>query len=637
MFSRLLLTLFVFSISFSSFSQENSKSARKSYEQGVIMIKKQNYQGALEAFLNAVSLDEPMVDYYLGICYLETHRPEIALNHLIKAKYLNLQNKERDLNWYLGRAYHLTHEFETALAFFEEYKKQLREGERAKIAVADQYITYCENGIELKKLPVEVDIHNLGDVNSEYPEYNPVISADEKTLIFTSRRPDTKGKKLDPKDGMYYEDLYISTKDSNNKWSEPESIDSKINTDSHDAAIALSADGQHLLVYRANSNAGDIYMSTLDGTTWSSPESLGHKINTHHWESSGSISANNNVIFFSSNKSGGVGGTDIYMAKKLKTGEFGDPIHLGPQVNTPEDEIAPFIHVDGQTLYFSSRGHWSMGGFDIFSVKIDLETGEIMTTPKNIGYPINTADNDFNFVWSADNTRAYFSSVRPEGKGDKDLYMLHRNINLSPLVVWKGTVHDCITDDIITAQITITDNVTKEVVGVYVPNKKSGKYTIVLPAGRNYGIAVESKSYAFFSKNIDIPHLESYIEIEEKICLEPIIEGTTLKLHNIFFDFDKATLRHESEVELERLYKFLSEYKDIKVEVSGHTDSIGDPNYNLKLSERRAETVIEYLVNKGISKNRMRRKGYGYTSPIASNETREGRQLNRRTEIKIVK
>lgn len=636
MIRKTLLLLF-FYIPVLVYAQELSKSDKKIYKRAVDLLEKDRYKDALDQFDELGVTNNPDVNYYTGLTYFYLRDLPKATEYLLHAKLYRTQFQ--DVDYYIGRSLHLQHEFERALSFFEDHKKSLNEGQRQKIAEAETYITYCRNGMRLIEKPVEVVVQNLDvQVNTEFPEYNPVISADESFIVFTSRRPDSKGGKLDPRDLQYYEDIYISHKDSNGVWSLPESIGNRINSDNHDASIGMSADGQHLLIYRAASRGGDVYISNLDGEEWSSPKNLGKHVNSDYWESSASIASNNRIVFFSSNRKGGVGGTDIYMAKRdSATGEFGDPVLLGPQVNTPGDEIAPFIHADGQTLYFSSRSHLSMGGFDIFSVKVDAETGEILSNAENIGYPINTADDDFNFVWSADNSRAYFSSVRPEGRGEKDIYVLERNIALSPLIVWKGTVVDCLTDLPVNATITVSDNKTKETIGVYTPNKSTGKYTVILPAGRNYNIAVEAPFYAFYSKNIDIPNLDSYKEIEEEICLEPIIEGTTITLRNIFFDFDKATLRKESELELERLFRFMNDYPDIKVEIAGHTDSEGEDDYNMKLSAKRAEAVFNYLLGKGILKSRLKSKGYGETQPIATNDTPEGRQLNRRTAVTIIK
>ncbi|MFN6946787.1 MAG: OmpA family protein [Cytophagaceae bacterium] len=633
----LLFCLFFLLMIFNVDAQKINKKAKNSFNKGVSYFNTGDFDNALANFIIADSLDakDPLIIYYIGASYCELHNFQKSLNYLVLAKNKSLN--ERELYFYLGRSLHLNHQFSEAILEYQKYYTLLKGAEKSRKAEIERLIKNCENGIELMFYPMEVEIKNAGpSVNSKFPDYNPVISADEKSLIFTSRRDNSTGGLLDPEDGLFHEDIYISHKQEN-AWSDPVSISSKINTESHDACIGLSADGQQMLIYKATSNGGDIFISSLKGDQWTAPKNLGSNINTPGWESSGSISADNNVLFFTSDKKGGVGGTDIYMSRRQTNGDFGPAKLLGPQINTPEDELSPFIHADGKTLYFSSRGHNSMGGFDIFSVQINLETGEILSDPENIGYPINTADDDVYFVWSADNSRAYFSSFREEGFGEKDIYMLERNIAFAPLVVWMGTVHDAITREPIEAQIVVTDNVTKQVIGVYTPNSSTGRYTVILPAGRNYGIAVDAEGYTFYSKNINIPDLDTYQEIKDSITLNPLIKGSSIVLRNVFFDVNKSDLRGESEVELDRLYTMLSKNLTIKrVEIGGHTDSDGNKALNIKLSENRAKSVYDYLVSKGISKERLIFKGYGDTKPMVPNDTPENKQLNRRTEIVII-
>ncbi|WP_051312908.1 OmpA family protein [Sporocytophaga myxococcoides] len=612
----------------------SDKKAKKHYEYGVSFFTDGDFKGAMENFIIAENIDKEHagIKYYLGACYCELKSYSKALSYLEDAKSKGCTIRE--LNFYLGRANHLTHNFKEAIPYYTAFQQQLKGSERNRVQELDNLIKNCHNGIKLIASPLEIKVKNLGPtVNSKFPDYNPVISADESMLYFTSRRDNSTGQMLH-EDFHYYEDIYYSIKDTN--WSSAEGVGSKINTESHDACIGLSADGQQMLIYKATSNGGDLFISNLDGKNWSSPKNLGPNINTPFWESSGSLSSDHKVLFFTSNKSGGVGGTDIYMTKMQGNGEYSTPILLGPQVNTPDDELSPFIHADGKTLYFSSRSYNSMGGFDIFSVEIDLETGEILSNPENIGYPINTADDDVYFTWSADNSRAYFSSVREGGNGEKDIYMLERSIALAPVVVWKGRVIDEMTLQPIEAKIEISDNSTQKSVGKFLPNKSSGKYIIALPTGRNYNIAVESENYSFFSKNLDVSSLNKYEEIDEDIYLRPLKKGTVIVLRNIFFNVNDASLRPESEIELTRVFNFLLKYPNIKLEVSGHSDSDGNRGYNMELSKKRAAAVAEYLIKKGIRADRLISNGYGPNKPIAPNDSPKNKQINRRTELMIV-
>ncbi|HEY8402900.1 MAG TPA: OmpA family protein [Cytophagaceae bacterium] len=609
---------------------------KKLLSKGEDLIEEEEYQQALEVLLKAEQAKpkDPKASALISECYFKLYQEVKALPYLINAKEGGYSSKT--LDYQLGVAYHLSHDFDNAIKHFEKYRSTLKSNDVAGISEINRKIEYCKNGKELIQKPINVKIKNLGPgVNSPYPDYVPAISADESTLIFTSRRPNSTGGKL-ADDNHYYEDIYISVK-SDTVWTTALQLSGEINTESHDACVAISPDGQKMFMYRnSGKDGGDLYVSKLIGSIWSSPENLGPNINSNYWEPSASINAEENVLFFTSDRKGGYGGRDIYMSKKLPSGEFGKPILLGPRINTPYDEDSPFIHADGKTLYFSSKGHKSMGGFDIFSCTIDLETGEVLTEPVNIGYPINTADDDVFFVWSADNKRAYFASVREGGYGEKDIYMLEREEADASLAVFKGTIQSCEGQTPVAATIIVTDNTTQEVVGVYNSNSSTGKYTVILPSGKNYGITVETPGYLFYSKNIDIPSLNKYQEILDIICLEKLKVGKKIVLRNVFFDVNKATLRKESQAELNRLVEILNTNPTMNIQISGHTDSDGNDDHNLKLSDARAKSVVEYLVSKGIDKKRLTYKGYGETMPVAPNDTPENKQLNRRTEIEII-
>jgi outer membrane protein OmpA-like peptidoglycan-associated protein len=437
-------------------------------------------------------------------------------------------------------------------------------------------------------------------------------------------------------DGEYFEDIYESVK-LNQTWGQGVQLNKSINTETHDACVALSPDGMELIMYRVSpADGGDLFISNLKNNDWTSPKRLAKTINTNYWEPSASITSDEKTLFFTSNKKGGFGGTDIYMAKLLPNGEFGPAINLGPEINTAEDDDAPFIHPDSKTLYFSSKGHYNMGGFDIFVCTIDIENGSILTKPKNIGYPINTAGDDIYFTWSADGKRAYFASERDGGYGDKDIYLLEREEVKIALTLIKGQIVTCDSHTPVAATIQVTDLGTQKIVGVYNSNSITGKYTVLLPAGKNYAIAVDAPGYLFYSKNIDIPNQEDYIELVDSVCMNPIQVGKAIILRNVFFDVNKYTLRPESVTELDKLVAILVENPTIKIQISGHTDSDSDEQSNLILSDNRSKAVVDYLISKGIQQDRLTWKGYGESSPIVPNDTPENKQLNRRTEFMII-
>lgn len=636
-----LIKVFIFIILFFSYQDstaQNKKLLKSIEKEAILNYQVEEYKEALPLYLKLDSIkpDVPLVTARIGICYLHTEFKWKALPYLEKAKAAGY-NKDF-IDYFIGHAYHLDHQFDKAIAAFELSKSQQdpkKEKDQERVKRLNRFIEMCNSGKELVKSPIDVKIENLGDkINSPYPEYAPVISADETVLIFTSRRPNTTGGLKDEK-GYFYEDIYMSTKE-NNVWGEPVNIGSNINTNGHDASIGLSADGQELLIYK-HDGAGDIFYSTLEADKWSSPKIMPGNVNTpKSWEPSASITPDEKILFFASDREGGYGGRDIYVTRKLPNEQWAMPRNLGPKINTPYDEDAPFIHADGITLYFSSKGHNSMGGFDIFTINYNPKN-DSLSDLTNVGYPINTADDDIFFVWSADGSRGYFSSVRAtDNYGEKDIYMLTRPKANVSLIVLKGKVFSKISKQPISATLTVTDNETNQVVGIYNSNSYTGKYTVIVPPGKNYGIAVEAAMHLPSSENVFIPQKDEYFEVIQDFLLEPLEEGSVTILKNVFFDTGSSDLRKESFIEIDKFYKVLLENPTLHVEIAGHTDNVGNDEANLQLSQRRSMAVTKYLTDKGIDPKRLCAIGYGEKVNIASNNTEEGRQQNRRTEIIII-
>jgi outer membrane protein OmpA-like peptidoglycan-associated protein/tetratricopeptide (TPR) repeat protein len=616
----------------------NAQSIKSIEKLAKSLFKLEDYNGALIEYLALDSLNSNNPEYKarIGICYLYSETKNKALPYLQKARQGNYAAD--NIDFHLGRAYHLGYDFDKAISFYESSLKKQKPGKDDNlIKIINRQIEMCKNAMELMKNPIDVKIENIGPkINSPYPDYVPVISADEQVLIFTSRRPNTTGGKRDEYSNQFYEDIYISYKDSSGEWGDPEKIGKNINTDGHDASIALSPDGQTLFIYK-DDGAGDIYKSISIGNRWSNPKKMGGTINLpKSWEPSATISSDEKILFFTSDRPGGFGGRDLYITKLLPNGQWSDPKNLGPNINTEYDEDAPFIHPDGKTLYFSSKGHKSMGGFDIFTSEY-FANNDSLSPPVNIGYPINTVDDDIFFVWSADGSRGYYSSVREDGYGEKDIYVVSRPKPKVSLIVLKGKVFSEKNNSLpLGAVITVTDNETNEIVGVFNSNSHSGRYVVILPPGKNYGINVETPGYLHYSENVFIPQKSDYHEIIKNFNLEPLEKGSRIVLKNVFFDHDKAELRKESFSELDRFVKLLKENKHLFIEIAGHTDEVGDNKYNQKLSERRSTSVVEYLANKGIERKRLYPLGYGEDFFVAPNDTEANRQLNRRTELIIV-
>lgn len=596
------------------------------------------YDKALPLYLkaNEFNPNNVLLNYQIGVCYLNSAFKQKALTYLEKSYELNPTVGE-NLHYYLGQAYHLNLNWDKAIKEYQTYIAMLKADQKKDIAEVNKKIAECRNGIELIKNPIPVSIDNLSaEINSVYPDYRPVISADESLLLFTSRRDNSSGGMIDPVNQLHYEDIYTSTYE-NGKWTPGKNIGKPVNSDDNDATVSLSADGQKLFIYFFDTKGnGDIFECLLQGTAWGKPVRLNDKINTKSHESSASISSDGNTLYFVSNKSGGLGGHDIYKSEFDKTTQqWAEAQNLGSVINTQYEEHGVFIHPDGKTLYFSSQGHNSMGGMDIFKSIWD-KAAKKWSAPENIGYPINTPDDDIDFVVSASGKHAYYSSFRADGKGEKDIYLITFGQKNSEVTILKGTVFDALTKEPLEADLELVDNQLNMIIGTFKSNSATGKYLVSLPSGRNYGIAVNSKGYLFQSENIDIPASTTYQEIVKDFPLNTLTVGSKIVLKNIFYDFDKATLRTESTAELERLIKLLTDLPNMKIEISGHTDSKGSDEYNKKLSQLRAQSVVDYLVQKGIDKNRLTAKGYGESKPIASNDTEEGMQLNRRTEFEIL-
>ncbi|MFI5218523.1 MAG: OmpA family protein [Bacteroidia bacterium] len=582
---------------------------------------------------NTFNSQNAMLNFKLGVCYLNSNNKYKAFEFLNKASTLN-PLVDAMLHYEMGRSLQINYEFDKALLHYNLYLETTVNDEKRKAAF--KRISECNTAKELVKKPVNVKIENLGKtINSQYKDYIPLVSADEEILIFTSRREDTFGNEVDPIYEEYYEDIYKSEK-VNNLWQNAKNLGEPINTKLHDACAGLSADGHTLFVF-SDKNNGDILISKLIKGTWSKPEDAGRNINTKFHETTACLSPDGNTLYFVSDKPGGYGGRDIYKSKwdEMKR-EWGTAVNLGDSINTSYNEEGVFMHPDGKTLYFSSQGHINMGGQDIvYSTLVN----NAWTTPINIGYPINTPDDDVFFVVSASGKHGYYASVRKEGFGDRDIYrvtFMDEEKPLSRMTVLKGIILNKQTKEPLAANIELIDLNKNEHIGNFTTDSKTGKYLISLPSGKNYGAIAYSEGYLFESDHFDIPDTSSYSEITMDIEMKPMEEGNNIILTNIFFDKGKFDLRKESVDILNRVKKLMNDIRTLKVEISGHTDNVGSEEYNLRLSQSRAQSVVEYLISIGVDKDRLSFVGYGESRPFASNDTDEGRQKNRRIEFKIL-
>jgi outer membrane protein OmpA-like peptidoglycan-associated protein/tetratricopeptide (TPR) repeat protein len=622
------------------------------------------YHLAIEEYKKAHKFNprNALLNYKLGRCYLVENDKSEAIGYLKKAIALDprisLDLSYNDVNFLLATAYHLDYKFDEAIEKYKAHKASLSPEQLLKDGQdIDKRIDECVTAKKLVAKPVRAFVDNLGNtVNSAFPDYRPLVVPDEEILLFTSARDNTTGGNR-ASDSYFYEDVYVSYYE-NGKWSAPQnSFD--LNSNNHDATAGISSDGSILYVYKAG-GGNHLYESNLSGDKYTVPVKMDSKINAGLKQSSASLSFDRSTLYFTSVRSDGYGGSDIYMTKKDARGRWQDPVNLGATINTPYDEEGVFIDPDNNTLFFSSRGHNSMGGYDIF--KSEFVEGR-WTAPVNLGYPINTPDDDVFFTLGMNGQRGYYSSKKGDGYGGHDLYLITFLGASKPLVLHSGSVvlahnhpafapqpaspieqntvlEGVILDDFtltpLQATIEITDNIKNELLASFESSGESGTYLISLKPGKNYGITVSRPDYLFYSENFNIPENAEATKIKKDILLNKLEVGSKVVLNNIFFDFNKATLRNESIAELERVYKLLTETPTLKIEISGHTDNVGSASYNQKLSENRAKAVVDFLLERGIGSARLQFMGYGMTQPVVSNDTEQDRQQNRRTEFKVI-
>ena len=469
---------------------------------------------------------------------------------------------------------------------------------------------------------------NLGDsVNSPRSEYYPSITINDSLFVFTRRG-----------DG-FREDFFESTILDKGKYSAAKLIDGDINYEPSKGAINISHDGEWLLFAGYNFRNGfgdfDLYISYYTPTGWSEPENLGRSINTEAWESSPSISPDKRALYFSSNRPGGFGGKDLYVSYRQPNGRWAPAVNMGPTINTGGDELAPFIHADNQTLYFTSDGLPGYGNSDMFLCR--KGPNNQWSLPENLGFPINTIESEGSLFVAADGKTCFYASDRSDSRGGLDIYTfeLRENVRPARTLYVQGKVYDVKTGKGLPSAVNLTDQKSQQLVSS-LQTDETGHYFITLPVGRDYTFSVNRKGYLYFSENYALSNNPADSTYRKDIPLQPIELNATMELKNILFETNSAQLQDISIIEINKLLQLLNENPALKVRINGHTDNVGKPADNLKLSAARAKAVVDYLLSKGISADRVTFKGFGDTVPVAANTTEAGRALNRRTEFVVV-
>jgi outer membrane protein OmpA-like peptidoglycan-associated protein len=613
-----------------------NRKALESYKASLEAYNRYDIKNAERLLVLSIKYDKKFIEAYLTLSQLlqEQGRIDEAIAAADKAIVLN-PDFFPSIYYNIGNMLFRTGRYHEALERYQKYLsyKNLR-AEPAYMARLKS--SCCKFAIEAIKNPVPFQPLSLGpNINTALDEYWPSLSADEGTLVFTANIPvDTVSS------SMYIrrqEDFFITNRDKSGQWAPSRNIGPPINTPrNNEGAQSLTADGKRMY-YTVCSGVCNIYYSNRQQNgEWSKPVKLPEPLNLPTTsEKQPSISPDGRTLYFVSNREGSLGRFDIWYSHRISDWEWTTPVNIGDSINTPFNEQSPFIHFDNQTLYFASDGHIGMGGLDLYFSKRLNDT--LWSKPVNLGYPINTYADEDGLIVNAQGNTAYYSSDRMPNMG-RDIFTFDLYPEARPQAVSyiTGTIRDSKTDGPLKAQFNLTDIDT----GLRIMSSTSsddGSYMVCLPANRSYAFMASAPKYLFYSEHIDLKDSHTARQpLKFDIFLKPISVGEIMVMRNVFFETASWELKEESLVELEKLYELLTSNPQIRIEIGGHTDSVGSEKDNLLLSNNRAKAVAEFLISKGIGQARLTFQGYGEANPMADNETPEGRAQNRRTEVKVL-
>lgn len=639
---HLILIGVLFFLVTSCFAQNSlstkSKKAQEFYNNAMKSYNLHYYSQAIDQFTDAVKEDDKFIEAWLSMAevYMDMKKDEDAIKTYRKCT-------EIDPDFFpgmyinLGELEFINAEYKDARSDYEKYLTYPSISDKSRM-LALAGVANCDFSLKAVANPVPFNPKNMGTaINNEMDQYWPSISVDEQTFVFTQLVP--KDPNNEAVFGNRQEDFYISSFRSNG-WEPAKFAGAPLNTPDNEGAQTLSADGKEIYFTACNRRDGyglcDIYYSQWNRQSWTIPMNIGAPVNTKFKETQPSLSPDGRTLYFASNRTGGKGGLDLWQSTLQQDGNWSEPINLGDSINTPGEEQSPFIHPDNQTLYFSSTGLMGLGRFDLFVTRKNNQ-GK-WTKPLNLGYPINTNFNEEGLIVNAKGNTAYYSSTRDGGLGGRDIYQfeLYKEVRPKPVSYMKGVVYDAETKKPLRAKFELIDLESANTVMESFSQSNDGSFLISIPSGKDYALNANAPGYLFYSENFTLLHADYSKPYLIDVPMKPIKSGEKAILRNIFFDTDKFTLKEESRFELEKLLKLLQDNPALKIQISGHTDNVGTPEYNRVLSENRAKAVVSFLTGKGIDVGRLTAKGFGETQPLASNDTEEGRAQNRRTEFMIL-
>lgn len=610
-----------------------SNKTLKDFQKAEAAFQEQNYSDALQWVEKVLKRDKSYTPAYLlraTIAFEQGQIPQ-AIDSYNKVLQLDSVRYAR-VFYLLGNLYYQQGDYHDALQSMKSFVRSSRASMELKTK-ADFVIHSAEFAGNAIKHPVVNSVVTLPkSLNTSDNEYVNFVNPEKTLLIFTrkvSLGKDSRKRKV------YRDEVFISHK-LNGIWSDPERMLFPWPQNLNMGGISFSQDGNTMYFTGCQWPGGrgscDLYYSKKSEGKWQLPRPV-FSVNTSHWESQPVVSTDNRMLIFASRRPGGKGGSDLWMSLRQKNGQWGKPVDMGDSINTPGDEMAPFLHPDNQTLYFSSNGRPGMGGFDLYFSRKD-KNGH-WSKARAAGYPINTKYNELNLIVASDGSRAWITSDRDQ-KGNYNLYTFVPDSLLRPerVTLISGTVLDSRSRLPLQAKILVTRLPGGAVVDSLYSDQENGRFLLSVPQGSDLSLHVFKQGYLFASKHLMVNNSDSISKVT--ILLEPVEKGNKIKLNNIYFDVDKATLKPAAYPELEQVILFLKQNPGLKIEIEGFTDNTGSEAYNLKLSNERARSVYQYLIDHGIDSKKLSYKGYGNTRPVADNATEKGKAANRRTELLIV-